>query len=180
MLHPEMTNFGLSGLEKWADLVANPKDKKGWPAVFSKDADLYKALTQVYYWLELFGTGGGAARPMFARCLDEASVILRVPRLKRCADRYRALGAKWTDLTDFARPVDKPTDLMKRKQKLFRERGGAVVKDLEAIEAELRSLPSQMDVTEGRSRLPELEKRLRHIAAEERDAIEDLKGALQA
>jgi hypothetical protein len=174
MLHPEMTNFGLSSLDKWADLVVNSKDKKGWPNVFARDIDLYKALSQTYYWPELFGTGGGAARPMFADFLNEASAALKKPALKQVAGRYRELGRLWTEMCHFAFPFDEAKELMLRRKDVFRRKGGEAREEMAAIDVELKAMPARVDVSGMRRKLPELAERVREIAQAERDAIQTL------
>src|SRR5438094_482768 len=66
LLAARISNFSLKALSKWAGLVANPRDKKGWPNVFPPGRDLYKALMGVLHAVELNGTGGGAFRSMYA------------------------------------------------------------------------------------------------------------------
>ena len=51
-------NFGIGGLAKWAAMIEDTKDKKGWPKVFARGVHLWSALTWGYHWLE---TGPAAA-----------------------------------------------------------------------------------------------------------------------
>jgi hypothetical protein len=91
-------NFGVRALEKWASLVENGKDKKGWPRLFSGGVALWNALTWGHYWIESAGTGGGAFRPLYAAFLDEAKALTGRRGLGDVAGAYRALGASWTAL----------------------------------------------------------------------------------
>ena len=44
MLAPRINNLGLPALAKWADLVANTRNQKGWPTVFPPGVKLYRGL----------------------------------------------------------------------------------------------------------------------------------------
>ena len=46
------SNIGTEGLRKWARLLTDRKDKKGWPKVFPNGALAYLGLRRVYDGLE--------------------------------------------------------------------------------------------------------------------------------
>jgi hypothetical protein len=103
--NPSIKNFGLAGIEKWADLVANPKDKKGWPTLFKPGPALVEAAVAAYNWLELM-SGGGALRPLYAQFLDEAAVLAKKPKLTKVAEEYRKLAVLWSDFAQALLPEE--------------------------------------------------------------------------
>jgi len=103
--NPSNTSFGLQGIEKWAELVASPKDKKGWPTMFAPGAKLVEAAVAGYNWLELM-SGGGALRPLYAQFLEEAAVLAKKPKLAKVAEQYRGLGVLWSDFANALLPEE--------------------------------------------------------------------------
>ena len=91
-------HFGLAALLKWSDLLTDMDDRKGWPALFGGERILYANLVRAFMYIEQEGTGGGAARPLYADFLDEVADLLKRPELRRAADRYRECGMLWTRL----------------------------------------------------------------------------------
>jgi hypothetical protein len=139
--NPPIRNFGLPSLPKWADLVANPKDKKGWPQVFKTSGQLYGALKSAYFFIEL-ANGAGALRPLYADFLTEASEVTSKPALNEIAAHYRVAAKLWTALADAAlpnavAPYNETRKLLARKQKLFEARGAAALPELHELNARL-------------------------------------------
>ena len=187
LLNAPIENFGLPAIEKWVDLVANPKDKKGWPTVFRPGPDLLRALTATFHAVEANGTGGGALRPTFATFLDEAADVLGVPSLGDVADRYRRLGAAWTELADAAlpdavAPLGETRRLLREKERLTLERGAAAFDELRTVNERLRAIEGDaaeafpLTDADAMDMLVSLRARLLEIAVEERAAA----GMLQA
>jgi Domain of unknown function (DUF4872)/Butirosin biosynthesis protein H, N-terminal len=113
MLEPPMRNFGVPGLAKWAELLTEPRDPKGWPRLLEPPGRQVQLLTGLYDWVER-GTGGGFFRVMYAEFLEEAARLLARPELARLAGDYRELAAAWSALAGLARdaagsgPLDPP------------------------------------------------------------------------
>jgi hypothetical protein len=86
-LHPPIKNFGVSGMRHTAAQL--PK----WPSLFN-DFALRMNLFNLYIFIEIGGTGGGAFRAMYARFLDEARRLQRSrcgpKQPKLCASRHAA------------------------------------------------------------------------------------------
>jgi hypothetical protein len=122
LLDPPMSNFGLSALTKWADLLVHEKDKKSWRKVFHTPRHLHEALGRVFYWIEIFGTGGGAQRGMFADFLEEAARINGKRPLAVLAPRYREVARAWTELAHAATEV---TPALKKSRQLMIDRDRA-------------------------------------------------------
>ena len=93
LLRPKMGNFGVPGMRKWAALLTDPRDRKGWAALFGGDPE--RALRWTRFWLTGPGTGGAACRPQFAAFLSEAAGVLGIPALAELADGYRDLASTW-------------------------------------------------------------------------------------
>ncbi|HEV8651107.1 MAG TPA: DUF4872 domain-containing protein [Actinomycetes bacterium] len=191
MLEPPMRNFGVPGLAKWADLLVDQRDKKGWPTVFPPGPRLYDALTWVVYWIEASGTGGGAFRRMYAGFLDEAAGALGRPELHALAAGYRELAAGWTALAGAALPdrvpgLGRARQLLVRRHRLVQERGAeaatevvAVVRELDALGHELRR-DFPLDAGAARALLGELADRVAGLRAGEERAATALRAAVPA
>ena len=98
-------NFGVPGIRRWARLLTDPRDRRGWPALFPDPAALRRALDAVVEGLGGTGRGGDAARGRYAAFLDEAGG----DRLAAVADSYRQLAQRWTDVTRLAARPDVTT-----------------------------------------------------------------------
>jgi hypothetical protein len=145
LLNPPIRNFGLASFEKWADLVANRRNKKGWPAVFARDSHLYSGLLSVYRQIELNGAGGGLMRDTYATFLDQAATITALPALADLGDQYRALAAQWHALADTVLPADVPLlgetrELVNRREAVFASQGRASDDERRAIDLRLKEI----------------------------------------
>ena len=101
-LGSKSTSFALPTLRKWARMLTDTKNAKGWPTVFAEGKCLFSGLASVYEGIMHEGSDGTALRGMYADFLAEAAVILKSPALDEAASAYRALGAKWEALAEMA------------------------------------------------------------------------------
>ncbi|MCG8419652.1 MAG: BtrH N-terminal domain-containing protein [Proteobacteria bacterium] len=182
-------NFGLSALDKWAHLVNNPRDKKGWPRAFRPGIPLYTGLRQTYFWIEMAGTGGGAFRPMYADFLDRAAQLLDRPTLGDLAGEYRSLGDAWTELAEAALPetvsiLAETRALLRQKHDAVRRRDsgwmqiiGTANQRLDQIEKQVES-EFPLDDASINDLYADLERRLRDVTRRERDAVDRLAHAI--
>jgi hypothetical protein len=177
-------NFGLAAFAKWADLVANERDKKGWPRVFKPGQHLHRALVNLYYLIEIAGTGG-AFRTLYADFLDEASGVLSRLDLATLGRDYQELGRRWTTLAHTALPDGVPSlaetrTLLDRQHHLLYMQGQRAVDELRraserllAIEAEVsESFP--LSASDVQTLFREMQGQLRRIYTAEVDAGEQL------
>ena len=67
--NPRSSNFGLGAFERLADRFTSTGGRDSMAAVFPRGRRLWVALRSVYEYVEVYGTGGGLMRPMFARGL---------------------------------------------------------------------------------------------------------------
>ena len=181
-------NCGLAAWAKWADLLENAKDRKGWPKVFKPGRHRYQGLSQIYRAVEI-ESAGGAFRPMYAEFLEDASAILAIPPLQDVAAQYRALGDQWTALAtaalpDAVAPFRRARELLLARHSLFLEQGAGAVPALQQMGGELAQIEQTMDQAfplsdqEAQQQLAELAARLRGIHAAEARAAQALQVAL--
>lgn len=94
----------LDALRKWADRLHGSKDKESWEKVFRPGKNLWRGLTSIHLFIEMYGTGGGLCRPMMADFLNEAADLLKDDRFKALAEQYAELGRGWCELAVAALP----------------------------------------------------------------------------
>lgn len=116
-------SFSLPVYKKWAKLMTDTKNKKGWPVVFKKRTGLYGTLRSVFEGITLNGTEGAGLRAMYADFLDEAAPVLNKPALKDAAKSYRAAADQWRAFAHAALSADvfaETRDLMQQRYALTR------------------------------------------------------------
>lgn len=91
MLKPPIKNIGLAGMQKWADSVVK------WTEQF-KGLNLLGALMNGFMYIEVAGTGGSAFRSMYAKFLEEASLILGKPELKEVGEMMYQSAEMWSQI----------------------------------------------------------------------------------
>ncbi|HEV2870629.1 MAG TPA: BtrH N-terminal domain-containing protein, partial [Actinomycetota bacterium] len=99
-------SFSLPAFRKWARLLTDPRNAKGWPKVFADRVGLFDACVSVYENLEPTGSGGGNLRGLYAEFLDEAAELLDTPALGEAATAYREAAARWHEVAEVALPAD--------------------------------------------------------------------------
>ena len=145
---PKLGTFNLPGLLEWSKVIANPKNKKGWPTVYP-GGRLYLPLRDAFGSIETAGTGGGLMRSMYADFLDEAAIILNRPALHAAAKTYRALALQWTALAeaclpDAIKPFRQTKALLRKRDAIFAEKGAKGEKDMARVAVELSAIETQM------------------------------------
>jgi hypothetical protein len=95
-------NFGVPGIRRWARLLTDPRDRKGWPKLCPEPDSLRAAMDAVVRGLGGPGASGSASRRLYAAFLDEAAVLVERPELATVADAYRDLGDRWAELVALA------------------------------------------------------------------------------
>ena len=120
LLEPSRTsydaNFGIPGVRKWARMLTDEKDAKGWPRLCPDDESRRAAMLSVRR-----GLGEAASRPLFAAFLAEAAALLDgakdSAKLADAAATYTELGHRWAKLLEST--VDAgPADLAARLPEL--------------------------------------------------------------
>lgn len=118
-------SFALPVYKKWAKMLLDTKNKKGWPVVFAERQGLFDTLSSVYEGIRLDDTDGYGLRAMYADFLDEAAVVNK-PTLKQVAEQYRALAGLWVQFAESALPESVPAlkemrDALDRRYHLLHE-----------------------------------------------------------
>ena len=98
------TNFGFSGMAKFADQLRDGRTKSGWRNRFGEPATFAAAMRRLYSCLELEYTAPGATRPLYAAFLEEAATVpgTRAETLRAAAALFRASGAHWSQVAALA------------------------------------------------------------------------------
>lgn len=186
MLDPPMTNFGVPGLTRWADLLTTLRNPKGWPRLLATPGRQFQFLAWLYDWIETAGTGGGFFRPMYAQFLEEAAAPLGRPELTTLAADYRTLATAWTTLAETAvragnGPLSQAATLLTRRQHLLEEQTLTAATELTAIQHDLTTLaayPHPLDPTALTTLLTDLQRQLLHLTAQEAQAATTLRAAV--
>ncbi|MBO3746814.1 DUF4872 domain-containing protein [Streptosporangiaceae bacterium NEAU-GS5] len=124
-------NYGLSGMRRLADQLADDKGKQGWAARFADPAKLFSALTRLNACLEVQLAAPGAMRPLYAAFLDEAAPLVH-RRLGEAAALYRAAGSEWSAIASAAlagRPALVRYDELARRLRALQRSDGAMAAD---------------------------------------------------
>lgn len=101
-------SFALPAWRKWARLVTDARNAKGWPKVFSDGNGLVGALLSVWEGVQPVGATGGHLRGLYADFLDEAADLLDAPALRESASDFRAAATAWHEVAETALPGDVP------------------------------------------------------------------------
>jgi hypothetical protein len=189
MLRPERGNFGLQALERWSERVTSGA-KDGWRRLFGGDdaeaqGGLFYALRAVHAYIELWETGGGAMRPLYADFIDEVASALDISALHEVSRQYHELAAQWTDLAaaalpDRIEPLGQARELAQRKWRAFRARGQSALDEMRLIQEGLDDLVDQVEADwplterETEALLEELRERIDAVRDAEEAAIRDL------
>jgi hypothetical protein len=148
LLQGKMKTFSLPGLEIWAKMITNDKNKDGWRVVF-QDKLMYDALRDIFDSIETCSTGGGLYRTLYAEFLDEASKVTGKVALSELAGRYRVLGQQWTELAESAlpdkvKPFKQTKELLRKKCWLYETKGMQAEKQTTEAAGKLRALTSEI------------------------------------
>lgn len=181
--------FAPPTYRKWARLMTDTKNKKGWPVVFKDKTGLYSTLRSLHEGIKLFGTKGGGLRFLYADFLKEAATVLPNPTLLEAAEQYEALGQQWSDfadsvLPDHIAPLAQTRQLLAQKYALFLAHGrdrqseiGQLSQELTDMEEELNpSFPIEHD--EMQTLFESMQTDLNAIYEAELAALETLRGCL--
>ena len=139
--------FVLEGFRAWAAALGAPKGKDAWVTLFPPGTELFRALTSIHRFLELWA-GSALLRPLYAEFLDEAAGHCRQPRLRDLAEQYRHCGQLWrtvsaTALPHSVAPLKEAGELLERARRVLDERGDAGVADVQRIRDRLEVLHSE-------------------------------------
>ena len=183
------TSFALPAIRKWSRMMADVKNKKGWPTVFKGGRGLYGSLRTVYEAIELLGTGGGGMRGMYADFLDEAASVIDINSLRATAELYRALHVRWQALAQASLPdhvdVFKTTkELLDRRAEIILEHGSEGLEAIAPSSDALHDLKTQLNRSfplsdsETSTLFVDIQSHLEGIYLAEKEALAALKTAV--
>jgi hypothetical protein len=101
-------SFALPAWRKWARLMTDAKNAKGWPKVFAGGKGLAGTLLNVWEGILPMGMTGGHLRELYAGFLDDAAEMLSLPALRGVAEQFRLAAHGWESVAAIALPDDVP------------------------------------------------------------------------
>ena len=139
------SNFGLRALLKWADLLIDNQDRRGWLKLFPRGPRLFDASSSAYDQIENRGGGGSAFRSMYAGFLVEADRVFKKRGFSDVAEQFRESGRLWSELSEAFLPDSVPLfkeakRLMTRKRALFEKQGMASIDETQTINTQLDAI----------------------------------------
>ncbi len=101
MFHPPMRNMGLTGFQKWRDMLPT------WGAKFNNDELLF-GLASVFIYMETGGTGGAMFRKLYRDFLKEASEVLNNTGLLKASEIFDEIVSKIREVERSLLPDELP------------------------------------------------------------------------
>jgi hypothetical protein len=183
------TSFALPSLRKWARMMTDPKNKKGWPTVFESQHGLYGTLRAVYVGINHAGTGGGGMRGFYAEFLREAALLLGWSDLNDIAAGYQDLHGQWQALAQAALPDTVPEfqetkAMLDRRAELHRKQGSAGLEALQSLNDDLHALKGELNpnfplsAAQTTALFASLQDQIQAIYAAEKRVLAELKDTL--
>ncbi len=181
--------FALPVYKKWARMMTDPKNKKGWPVVFKEKVGLYSTLRSLHEGIKLFGTAGGGLRSVYADFLDEAQSVLNLAGLGEAADQYRQVARLWSTFADAALPdeiasLKETKALLAQKYSLFLSKGAEADAELRQLSQHLQDIEVELNGrfpisdVEMHALFADLQNHLEKIYAAEQEALACLAGVI--
>jgi hypothetical protein len=148
-------SFSSPAWRKWARLMTDPRNAKGWPRVFADGRALTGALLSVWEGVGPAGMDGGHLRGLYAEFLREAVPLLDAPALGGVADAYDEAAAAWSAVAEAAFPADVPA--FGRMRALTAAVSGGITAEGDAGAAEVAAAAAQLwDLHEAHDARPPL------------------------
>jgi Domain of unknown function (DUF4872)/Butirosin biosynthesis protein H, N-terminal len=143
-------NFGLRGLGKWADAVADRRTKNGWARRFDSSAAHASAMQRLYDCLTTEYSSPGAMRPLYADFLEESADVLGDPAPREAAALYARAGEVWARIAEVATSgaMAPYRALVERRLELLFGSGSAAAPELRAVAEEVRAFTSGLVLPE--------------------------------
>jgi hypothetical protein len=143
-------NFGLRGMQKWADAVADQRSAKGWARLYDSGPAFGHAMRRLHDCLTYDHSSPGAMRPLYADFLTAAAELTGDATLRAAADGYARAGEIWAAIADAAveGPMAPYRSLLERRLELLMGRGAEAVDELAAMTQEVATLTAGLEVSE--------------------------------
>ncbi len=173
-LSQSSTSFSIPAIAKWAKIVTDEKNKKGWRKVFAEGRGLYSTLVSTYMAIEQNGSGG--LRSLYADFLAEADGL--VGGLEQAQTAYHDAAAAWTAVAETAiSPFPQVRELCDQRWLLLAKSDS---KGLAEVNAQLEASRVTLDgkTFEPDGLFEELQKGLFAVVDAEKAALETLRAWL--
>ncbi len=143
-------NFGLRGLARWADAVADRRGAKGWSRLFDSGPAFVHAMRRLHDCLTYDYSSPGAMRPLYADFLTSAAALTADPALRAAADEYARAGELWAAIADAAvgGAMAPYRPLVERRLELLLGRGAEATEELAALTREVAALTADLELSE--------------------------------
>ena len=168
------TSFSIPAIAKWAKMVTDSKNQKGWRKVFAEGRGLYNTLVSTYTAIEQ--RGRGARRNLYADFLAEAGGL--VGGLGDAEAAYRKAAAAWTAVAETAiAPFDRARALLDQRWQLLAQSDVAGLAEVN-VEIEASRLALDPNTVEPDGLFESLQQDLNAVVAAEKAALETLRAWL--
>jgi hypothetical protein len=135
-------SFATPAWRKWARLMTDGRNAKGWPRVFADRRGLTDALLSVWEGVGQAGKTGGHLRGLYADFLREAAPLLDAPGLAAVADAYDEAAGAWSAVAETAFPAGVPA--FDRMRDLTAAVGGGITAEGDAAAAEVAAAATEL------------------------------------
>lgn len=148
-LSSDSDSFSLPTYRKWARMMTDNKNKKGWPRLFEDRRGLYATLRSAFEGIEL-DVGTGALRGLYAQFLDEAAGLVENDSLHDVAMLYRDLAQRWHAFAEAALPDEVPalaeTKNLLRQRHTVTQKGGDAWQSTQEQTETLRAMSARYNL----------------------------------
>ncbi|NJN55626.1 MAG: BtrH N-terminal domain-containing protein [Anaerolineae bacterium] len=149
-LSADSQTFAIPVFRKWARLMTDSKNKKGWPVVFQQKRGLYSTLRSLHEGIKLFGVKGGGLRLLYADFLEEAAAVWGGTAVTEAAAQYRTLGHQWARfadavLPDQIAPLAQTRQLLTQKYAMYEQQGPDGQAEVASLSQQLTNLETELN-----------------------------------
>lgn len=181
-LSSKSDSFALPALAKWARMLTDERNPKGWGQVFVDSQGLVEALVTTYEGVDEVGILGGNLRSMYADFLREAAKITGRP-LGEAERAYRKAAKSWDEFASVCLEVpfvNEIVDLARQRRNALRQgdQGWDEAKAAGLRIAELMKADADMGDGDRRKLFERMAETLRIVHGNEVNALEALIGAV--
>jgi hypothetical protein len=177
-------NFGLRGMAKWADAVADRRGPRGWARLFDSGPAFAHAMRRLHDCLTSAYSSPGAMRPLYVDFLASAAALTADPALREAADGYARAGELWAAIADTALDggMAPYRSMVERRFELILGRGADAADELAALTRDAQALAAGFEISDvGRlARLDAIAELAARVVAVEQEAATALRASAAA
>lgn len=100
------SNFGFAGMRRWAKMLTDDRDLKGWATLFPEGRLACLGLRRVYEGLTCEMTPPAGGRAMYAEFLREAATLAKHSAYTNAAYAYDTAATHWSSIATFIADCD--------------------------------------------------------------------------